>query len=51
MKVLCETKVVVLLVIHDSQDHNKKSAMGKKKENGMTGWELVNLFSFSCMGQ
>jgi hypothetical protein len=31
MKVLCETKVVVLLVIHDSQDHNKKSAMREKE--------------------
>jgi hypothetical protein len=31
MKVLCERKVVVLLVIHDAQDHNKKSAMREKE--------------------
>jgi hypothetical protein len=51
MKVLCERKVGVLLVIDDAQDHNKKRAMREKGRKWDDGWELVNLFSFSWMGQ
>jgi hypothetical protein len=34
MKVLCERKVVVLLVIHDAQDHKEKCNEGKRKKMG-----------------
>jgi len=47
MKVLCERKVVVLLVIHDAQDHKKKSAMREKErkwDDGLGVSEPLFLF-------
>jgi hypothetical protein len=47
MKVLCERKVVVLLVIHDAQDHKNKSTMrGKERkwDDGMGVSEPLFLF-------